>query len=589
MSGDMGDQVFAAEALTRKRVKGGKTEYLVKWKGWSAKHNSWEPEENILDPRLIQQYNRRVVLDFTTPDKKRGRKVATPGSSGNYKSSNDNLSSSPKRKRHKSDSSLKDSKTTNLSGKKSNAADTSTSDESDEEKKKEKPKPFMRETLSGRQPKPPERYAEKKPKKKKEKSDKSSKHQNSANVKKEKKSHLNKYEKHHRKKTKEPKIPPLSSKVKKLITSSDEEDDEEDEDVEPMDTRDDPFPPSFEGIRKTSEKSSSYQRQNSAPHVHFEVTSSHPTPSSQYSPALSTSSSASSPNSLSKKIGITIKKSPNSDRTFETSLLGLSIDKEEEERNLGPNNKFESDESDEEEDDDSNDEIVGGTGGGMSSDGGSSSNGITSSSNSSSSSSNADSSSDSEVRFKSSAIIAEFKKNKKHKKNKKKQNKKKRHTSKNSIGGGTFNVTTYDKKLEGKAAKVSLIKCEENHLRGKNKNDNSRNINKGTMKPTSAQANNANIRNHYFVESDSEYETEEVYELREWYPPDYWKSNHFVDSFSHSNLNHLRRQGQEKEGEQGNNNNNKSRKQIYLTDVTVDDLTITMMETQSEQGFFKKL
>ena len=49
----MGDQVFAAEALTRKRIKGGRTEYLVKWKGWSTKHNSWEPEENILDPRYI--------------------------------------------------------------------------------------------------------------------------------------------------------------------------------------------------------------------------------------------------------------------------------------------------------------------------------------------------------------------------------------------------------------------------------------------------------------------------------------------------------------------------------------------------------
>ena len=48
---DMGDRVYAAEALMRKRVLGGRTEYLVKWKGWSAKHNSWEPEENILDPR----------------------------------------------------------------------------------------------------------------------------------------------------------------------------------------------------------------------------------------------------------------------------------------------------------------------------------------------------------------------------------------------------------------------------------------------------------------------------------------------------------------------------------------------------------
>merc|ERR1719220_587675 len=97
-----------------------------------------------------------------------------------------------------------------------------------------------------------------------------------------------------------------------------------------MDTEEDNhYSPPLEGIRKTSDKK--YQRQSSAPHVHFEVTSSQ-TSSSQCSPALSTastSSSASSPNSLSKKIGITIKKSPNSDRTFETSLLGLTIDKED--------------------------------------------------------------------------------------------------------------------------------------------------------------------------------------------------------------------------------------------------------------------
>ena len=196
---------------------------------------------------------------------------------------------------------------------------------------------------------PPERYAEKTPKKKKNSdkvSEKPNKHSNLSNQtssasKKDKKSQLKQSDKNsHRKKMKEPKIPPLSSKVKKLITSSDEDDDDDDEDddVEPMDTEDDNYSTPLEGIRKTSDKSSSYHRQHSAPHVHFEVTSSHPT-SSQYSPALSTastSSSASSPNSLAKKIGITIKKSPNSDRTFETSLLGLSIDKDEEE---GRNNK----------------------------------------------------------------------------------------------------------------------------------------------------------------------------------------------------------------------------------------------------------
>lgn len=30
---DLGDQVFAAEAITKKRFKKGRTEYLVKWKG----------------------------------------------------------------------------------------------------------------------------------------------------------------------------------------------------------------------------------------------------------------------------------------------------------------------------------------------------------------------------------------------------------------------------------------------------------------------------------------------------------------------------------------------------------------------------
>ncbi|XP_044015542.1 polycomb group protein Pc-like isoform X2 [Aphidius gifuensis] len=53
---ELGDRVYAAERIMKKRERRGKVEYFVKWKGWSKKYNTWEPEENILDGRLIELY-----------------------------------------------------------------------------------------------------------------------------------------------------------------------------------------------------------------------------------------------------------------------------------------------------------------------------------------------------------------------------------------------------------------------------------------------------------------------------------------------------------------------------------------------------
>lgn len=65
--------VFAVEALLKERKRKGKTEYLVKWKGWGNKHNTWEPRENVLDDRLFEEFQKQ---------KQKNKKRSSSGSVG---------------------------------------------------------------------------------------------------------------------------------------------------------------------------------------------------------------------------------------------------------------------------------------------------------------------------------------------------------------------------------------------------------------------------------------------------------------------------------------------------------------------------
>ncbi|XP_029907596.1 chromobox protein homolog 6a [Myripristis murdjan] len=70
----VGDRIFAAEAILKRRVRKGRIEYLVKWKGWALKHSTWEPEENILDDRLILGFEQKEREREMHGPKKRGPK-----------------------------------------------------------------------------------------------------------------------------------------------------------------------------------------------------------------------------------------------------------------------------------------------------------------------------------------------------------------------------------------------------------------------------------------------------------------------------------------------------------------------------------
>ncbi|XP_072547475.1 E3 SUMO-protein ligase CBX4-like [Salminus brasiliensis] len=69
-----GDHVFTVESIEKKRVRKGRLEYLVKWRGWSPKYNTWEPEENILDPHLLVTFQNRERQEQMMGYRKRGPK-----------------------------------------------------------------------------------------------------------------------------------------------------------------------------------------------------------------------------------------------------------------------------------------------------------------------------------------------------------------------------------------------------------------------------------------------------------------------------------------------------------------------------------
>ncbi|XP_074036111.1 uncharacterized protein isoform X2 [Leptinotarsa decemlineata] len=56
MSSTSKKNIFTVENILGKRIRKGSYEYLIQWKGFSKKFNTWEPQKNILDKDLIEKF-----------------------------------------------------------------------------------------------------------------------------------------------------------------------------------------------------------------------------------------------------------------------------------------------------------------------------------------------------------------------------------------------------------------------------------------------------------------------------------------------------------------------------------------------------
>ena len=58
----MAEDEFVVDKILDKRIKNGKPEYLISWKGFGPEENTWEPKGNLDCPEVLKVSHHWIAM-----------------------------------------------------------------------------------------------------------------------------------------------------------------------------------------------------------------------------------------------------------------------------------------------------------------------------------------------------------------------------------------------------------------------------------------------------------------------------------------------------------------------------------------------